>query len=229
MTNVMKNEKGFTLLEIIVVLAVLGALAAMLSPVVFRYIDDANQARAQADVRTIATAIQRMYSDTGRWAYYADGNGATAYASTTDAAYLVSGTCLLEGTAADNLGECITAANATLTGTPLTTFLGSAAGWTQADNADGLTRQLVTNEGDAGVRYNATGVGRLWKGPYTDAIPAVDAWGNPYLVNIGDAATSAQAVFVVSAGLNGVVETSASTDSTTNLTPGGDDIIARVK
>ena len=220
MTNVMKNEKGFTLLEIIVVLAVLGALAAMLSPVVFRYIDDANQARAQADVRTIATAIQRMYADTGRWPYYADGNGATAYASTSDASFLVSGTCLLAATGTDTLGECGVTA----------TLLGTAAGWSLTDGkADGLTRQLVTNEGDAGVRYNATGVGRLWKGPYTDAIPSVDAWGNPYLVNIGDAATSAQAVFVVSAGLNGVVETSASTDSTTNLTPGGDDIIARVK
>src|SRR5688572_16971638 len=90
MTNVMKNEKGFTLLEIIVVLAVLGALAAMLSPVVFRYIDDANRARAQADVTTLATAVQRMYADTGRWAFYATGTGPVAYASSTMATTLTS-------------------------------------------------------------------------------------------------------------------------------------------
>ena len=220
MTNVMKNEKGFTLLEIIVVLAVLGALAAMLSPVVFRYIDDANRARAQADVTTISTAIQRMYADTGRWPFYADGNGATAYAAGTDAAYLVGGTCLLSNTATDTLGECGVTA----------TLLGSATGWTLTDKADGLTRQLVTNEGAAGIQYNAaTTFPRAWKGPYTDSIPSVDAWGNPYLVNIGDAATSAQAVFVLSAGANGIVETSADTTSVTNLTAGGDDIIARVK
>jgi prepilin-type N-terminal cleavage/methylation domain-containing protein len=219
MTNVMKNQKGFTLLEIIVVLAVLGALAAMLSPVVFRYIDDANRARTQADARVIATAIQRMYADTGRWPFYADGNGQTAYQTGVDADYLVSGTCLLSNTATDTLGECGVS----------TAMIGSAAGWTAANKADGLTRQLVTNEGASTIQYTATSTfPRAWKGPYTDAIPAVDAWGNPYVVNIGDAAGT-QAVFVASAGSNGILETSADTAATTNLTAGGDDIIARVK
>jgi general secretion pathway protein G len=206
MTNVMKNEKGMTLLEVIVVLAVLGALAAMLSPVVFRYIDDANRARSQADVRTIATAIQRFYSDTGRWPMY------SASTTTADVIYLSSGPSC--DPTADTLhdADCSTAA---------AQF--SSATWADS-KADSLVRQLVTN----GPGY-ATGNGlRSWKGPYTDAIPAVDAWGNPYVVNIGDAAGT-QAVLVVSGGPNGVVETSADLSTTTNVTPTEDDIIARVK
>ena len=91
MKKVGSNERGFTLLEIIVVLAVLGALASMLAPVVFRYIDDANQARAQADTRTIAASIGQMYKDTGRWPYYAatTGQGPVAFAA-GDAVILTS-------------------------------------------------------------------------------------------------------------------------------------------
>ena len=61
------NQSGFTLLEIIVVLAVLGTLAATLAPMVFRYIDDANVTRARADASGIAAAINKMYRNTGRW------------------------------------------------------------------------------------------------------------------------------------------------------------------
>jgi prepilin-type N-terminal cleavage/methylation domain-containing protein len=217
---VMKNEKGMTLLEVIVVLAVLGALAAMLSPVVFRYIDDANRARSQADARTIATAIQRMYADTGRWPFYADGDGATAYTDGTDAAYLTSGTCAIQTAETDTLGEC----DGSLT------YAVAATGWTAASKADGLVRHLVTNSGGTGNYIATSTFPRAWKGPYTDAIPSVDAWGNPYIVNIGGAASSVDdAVLVVSAGPNGIVETAGNSAPTTNVTAGGDDIIARVK
>lgn len=215
MRNVIKNEKGFTLLEVIVVLAVLGALAAMLSPVVFRYIDDANRARAQADTRTIATAIQRMYTDTSRWAFYTDGDGATAYTSGTDAAYLTS---------TDAAGCTLAAGTLTLCTPATLTYSSGLAGWTGISKAHRLTDHLVTNT----PGYLVTGP-RAWKGPYTDAIPTVDAWGNPYLVNIGGAGSTPTAVLVVSAGANGIVETTGNLAVTTNATPGGDDIISRVK
>src|SRR5437773_439330 len=99
----MKNrtdQKGFTLLEIIVVLAVIGALAAMLAPVVFRYIDDAKRSQAQSDVNTLAGAIQQAYKDTGRWSFYKSGTGQLTYTSGTDASILTSNTaCTGAGTA----------------------------------------------------------------------------------------------------------------------------------
>lgn len=209
MKKVMTNNKGFTLLEIIVVLAVLGALAAMLSPVVFRYIDDANRARAQADVRTLATAIQRMYADTGRWAFYADGDGAVAYASSTMATTLTSDSdCDLADT---SLAAC--------DGQEPT----STTGWTFANKADSLVNQLITNANG----YLTTGP-RAWKGPYTEAIPETDPWGQSYLVNIGGAADGS-AVVAISAGPDGILQTTGNTSTTGNLTAQGDDIIARVK
>ncbi|MBI3492938.1 MAG: prepilin-type N-terminal cleavage/methylation domain-containing protein, partial [Acidobacteria bacterium] len=83
MEKVTRGRKGFTLLEIIVVLAVIGALAAMLAPVVFRYIDDAKKAQAQNDANTIAAAVQQMFKDTGRWAFYNNGTGKLTYTSGT--------------------------------------------------------------------------------------------------------------------------------------------------
>ena len=81
MTRITCNQKGFTLLEIVVVLAVIGAQAAMLAPVVFRYIDDANRSRAQSDANVMTAAVQQMYRDTGRWPFYKTGTGALAKAA----------------------------------------------------------------------------------------------------------------------------------------------------
>jgi len=175
MTSIGRGEKGFTLLEIIVVLAVIGALAAILSPVVFRYIDDANRARAQADTRTIAAAIQQMYKDTGRWAFYAAGDERPLAFASVDANILTSNNACNGAPAA---GSCDTTA-------PVT---GSNWGTFSAIKFQSLASQLIDND----PVYSTSG-GRAWKGPYLDAIPGLDPWGRSYLVNIGaaDPASSA--------------------------------------
>src|SRR5206468_8418349 len=61
------RSKGFTLIELAVVLAIIAVLAAVLTPMVTGYLDQARTARAQADVRTIADAIKLYQRDTGRW------------------------------------------------------------------------------------------------------------------------------------------------------------------
>ena len=61
------KSKGFTLIELAVVLAIIAVLAAVLTPMVTGYLDQARTARAQADVRTIADAIKLYNRDTGRW------------------------------------------------------------------------------------------------------------------------------------------------------------------
>mgnify|MGYP001559261145 CR=1 FL=1 len=84
------TERGFTLIEVIVVLAVLSVLVTILSPRMFVYIDAANEIRAQADVNALATAINYMYKDTGRWPFYEDGTGKLAYTDGTDYAILTT-------------------------------------------------------------------------------------------------------------------------------------------
>src|SRR2546428_14094274 len=59
--------KGFTLIELAVVLAIIAVLAAVLTPMVTGYLDQARVTRAQADVRTIADAVKLYRRDTGQW------------------------------------------------------------------------------------------------------------------------------------------------------------------
>ena len=68
------KSKGFTLIELAVVLAVIAILAAILTPLVTNYIDQARETRAQADVRAIATAVLGYQRDTSRFPIY-DGIG----------------------------------------------------------------------------------------------------------------------------------------------------------
>jgi prepilin-type N-terminal cleavage/methylation domain-containing protein len=50
------NKKGFTLVELIVVIVIIAILAAIAIPAMMRYIDNANAATAEANVRTIVSA-----------------------------------------------------------------------------------------------------------------------------------------------------------------------------
>ena len=77
------RAKGFTLMEMAIVLAIISILAAVLTPVVLNYVDQARIVRATADVKTIADAIRLYQRDTSRYPIYAN---ATQAASDTAAA-----------------------------------------------------------------------------------------------------------------------------------------------
>lgn len=59
------RKRAFTLIEIIVVIAVIGILAAMIVPNAFRVIEKSKIARAVEDMRTIRTGAMGYYADTG--------------------------------------------------------------------------------------------------------------------------------------------------------------------
>ncbi len=52
------NKKGFTLVELIVVIAIMAILAAVLVPTVTSKIKDANSSAAKSDVSSVASGIQ---------------------------------------------------------------------------------------------------------------------------------------------------------------------------
>jgi len=66
------KSNGFTLIELAVVLAVIAILAAVLTPLVTEYINQARETRAQADVRAIDPAILTYQRDTSRFPIYSD-------------------------------------------------------------------------------------------------------------------------------------------------------------
>lgn len=218
MRHITREARGFTLMEMIVVLAIISALVAILTPRVFIYVDDANQVRAQADANGIAAAIEKMYMDTGRWPFYEDGTGSLGYAHGTDYAVLTSNPACTGAAAAITCDTTVPDDDTTLDSWDLDT-----------DLTDGLTHHLITNT----PAYATTGY-RAWNGPYLHKIPALDPWGRSFLVNIANAAPQDEGpnqrwVGVISAGPDGELETDADLAGTANPTPGGDDIVAFVK
>ncbi len=63
----LKDEKGFTLIEVIVVAGIIAILASILVPMVLKEIDESRITKAQADVRSIATAVVVFKKDTAQW------------------------------------------------------------------------------------------------------------------------------------------------------------------
>jgi general secretion pathway protein G len=63
----LKNQAGFTLIEVIVIAAILAILAGVLVPMVFSQIDQAKEARAEADCKSISSAVLTFRKDLGIW------------------------------------------------------------------------------------------------------------------------------------------------------------------
>jgi prepilin-type N-terminal cleavage/methylation domain-containing protein len=202
----MRNNKGFTLIEMVVVLAVVAILAAILTPTIARNIQDAKLTRATNEAQVIGAAIASFYKDVGRWPS-ADGSAAT----------LTESLALLHGSAGDD---------------PAATTGGNA--WdkdTAADTTDTFENQLIENDpGDDANDYtdwtDATKIG--WHGPYIGEIKA-DPWGIYYACNIANAYDSPNALgaWVLSFGVNRDAETVFATPAATT-TPAGDDVGVRI-
>jgi len=64
-SKILRNSKGFTLIEIIGVLAVIAILAAMLAPRVFETIAESKANRMASEIRTYQSAVSAWYRDIG--------------------------------------------------------------------------------------------------------------------------------------------------------------------
>ncbi len=60
-------KKSFTLIEPIVVIAIIAVLTTIISVNVFKAIEKAKVARVVSDLKTIKSASLSFYADTGRW------------------------------------------------------------------------------------------------------------------------------------------------------------------
>lgn len=61
---------GFTLIEIIIVIAVIAILAGIATPSIVKNINDSRIARTKSDCKEIASAMASFYKDLGKWPTY---------------------------------------------------------------------------------------------------------------------------------------------------------------
>jgi general secretion pathway protein G len=74
--NCRAGEGGFTLLELLVVLAILGLLAAIVGPQVIKYLGSSKTQTASVQVRNIAASLELFRLDAGRYPSNEEGLGA---------------------------------------------------------------------------------------------------------------------------------------------------------
>ncbi len=186
------KEEGFTLVEMVVVLAVVAILAAILVPTIAKNIQDANIARAQNETKVIAAAIASFYKDLGRWP---TADGFTP--DLRDVHWLIAGFNGDQTSQVNNWNK-----------------------YWGLDETDFMEFQLIQNDpgrvggdypyGDRGpYDYPTTGRWR-WRGPYIAEIPA-DPFGIHYSCNVRyfwDMHNGQPgAVYVLSAGPNKLWDT----------------------
>lgn len=71
-TRAIKGEKGFTLIELMVVIAIIAVLVAIAIPAYMQATDNAKRKTSQANLRTIDGALNVYYAENGAWPTSAD-------------------------------------------------------------------------------------------------------------------------------------------------------------
>ena len=203
------KSKGFTLIEMAVVLGIIAILAAIMTPLVTSYIDQARITRATADTSSIAKAYLLYYRDTGYWPIY----NTSALASAGNP----SMNCQVSGTAA------------TMPSTSNANWGTSQVNCTGANVA--LIRSYLNVNSIGFATGNPAGGATSYRGPYLDGLDAKDPWNNAYVVNSKALSTNDQLhwAFAISAGPNGILESDPWQFHTTTVVTSGDDIVALIR
>ena len=203
------SNRGFTLIELTVVLAVIVTLALVLTPSITNFITDSRVARARADTQTLNAAILAFWRDNGFYPQWTAANNGGAGLPANKVDLLVS----------DGNIPAVAAANT----------------WTQG-STDRLEDQLVANAPGYTAKTATSQFG--WNGPYVTNVISADPWNNRYMVNIGlmegtqgtqgAGGATKSAVWVISSGPNGTIETTY-TQAMTVAVSGGDDLGIRLQ
>lgn len=180
----LSKSSAFSLMEMTIVLAIMGILAAVVAPLALDKIDASKKTKASHDVTTLQNAITAFTSDTMRSPVH------TISTNSDPQCGLLSGTVCNDVLDSNNSG----ASPKYLGSVWPSTFTGSNA-------TSPLNNHLIQNGTGATRFYNAG-----WKGPYLDRDPT-DPWGNRYLIFVVGLYDPNCGAWVISGGRDGDVTT----------------------
>ena len=173
--------KGFTLIELIFVIAIIVVLASIFVPLALDKLAQANQARADSDMNTIAASLASFFTDIKHMPACDNADCDPLTGNNNDLKLLVI--------KADTSAVATTDIAAMASGVSCT----GAATWNAAGNLSATPARnnafnhLSVNdangdgtEGGSGVDYVSTS----WKGPYIAKV-GNDPWGNRYIIHVG--------------------------------------------
>jgi len=186
-------------MEMATVLAIISTLAAVMTPVVLNYVDQARMLRATADVKTIADAIRLYQRDTARYPIYAD---ATHAVTDTPA-----------GTELIGPGAAPTA--------PANT------NWTSFNTTANLIQQL--NQNLLGLPTSAQVGKVAYRGPYIGSLDSDPWGNRYIVTATNLRVASSNWAIVISAGPNGILDTDPSQSNAAQFVVSGDDLVAILK
>ena len=81
------REAGFTLLELLVVLAIMGLLAAIVAPQVLKYLGSSRSQTAKVQIQNITAALELYRLDVGRYPTQEEGLNVLVAAAPADACW----------------------------------------------------------------------------------------------------------------------------------------------
>lgn len=208
------DRRGFTLMEIVIAVAIVAIFAAAISPMVFKHLEDAKLTRAQNETESIATAVLSYYKDVGTWPYTnVNGPAGNSVTRAVSSANVPTGTGTGAGAGAGNWGSYGTSK-----------MLGD---YLYYNNPDDNSSATGSGADESGEDWATTGR-RSWRGPYIGSYSFDDPWGHAYVVNVRYApggsysGTVRHKVFVLSPGPDGVWQTAYSDGNVEDVA--GDDI-----
>ena len=195
---------GWSLMELVVVLAIIAILAAIITPMINSYVDRARASSARNDVRNIATAVISFNTDTRLWPIYVLSSD-IPNGDVHDALETVGDTAALGSLTSGSNGDA---------------WLGFVT------NSNGSIAGLV-NENSLGLTTTGTSG---WNGAYLNDIDT-DPWGTKYYFNGAHLKPGSgnNAVFVLSPGPNKTIDTEYAQAANSTFTVGDDDVVQRIR